>query len=699
MEEKKPERQVDQKLAIFFLVAFSLAVAGYIIFEMSMLKDLDPFNFPTVIYNKLADTPGGENKSYVAGKEEIKNFASEEEFKEFLAKANAKSGGGYGGIGITSGRADFDGSDIAVESAVPMSNSLEKSAAGGFAETGSIDRVSGTNVQVAGIDEPDIVKTDGKKIYFSPESQYYWPMRGVDIDWEGMARPGVAVPKEPTGTTNIINAFPPESLGKDAEIKEHGNLLLSKNTLVIFSGNQIFGYDIGNPKEPKEKWKTRLGDNTQIVGTRLYGEEIYLVTRNRIDVYHPCPVKPMTIGETPLVVQCTEIYHPAPNFAADVVYSAVSIDAGSGKAGKSISFVGSSSDSVLYMSKSGIYVTWRYYGDFTKFYHGFLVEKGTGLIPAYVTEKVGKLSEYDISDPAKYTEIQSIMENYGNSLNNDERMRLENEMNNRMIEYAKAHRRELEKTGIIRIGLGDFRVEAAGNAPGHVLNQFAIDEYKGNLRLAVTVGEGWGIFGSMGPTANDVYVLNGELAVVGSIQDLGLTERIYSARFVEDKGYLVTFRQTDPFYVVDLSDPEKPALKGELKIPGYSAYLHPVAKDKILGIGKEDWKVKVSLFDVSLASKPEEVAKYSLDEYWTDVENNHHAFLMDPKNELFFLPGSKGGYVFSYKNNQLELKRALSGIAARRAVYVNDFLYIIGDDKIIVVSAAGMNTVNELPLR
>jgi uncharacterized secreted protein with C-terminal beta-propeller domain len=177
---------------------------------------------------------------------------------------------------------------------------------------------------------------------------------------------------------------------------------------------------------------------------------------------------------------------------------------------------------------------------------------------------------------------------------------------------------------------------------------------------------------------------------------LGLTEQIYSVRFIEDKGFIVTFRQTDPFYVLDLSNPEKPELKGQLKIPGYSSYLHPITKDKILGIGKEGSNVKISLFDVSDPEKPTEISKYNLDEYWSDILNTHHAFLLDEKHQIFFLPGGRGGYIFSYKGDKLELKRAVSDINAKRAIYINDYLYIIGDNKIVVLNELNWEKINAL---
>jgi uncharacterized secreted protein with C-terminal beta-propeller domain len=278
-------------------------------------------------------------------------------------------------------------------------------------------------------------------------------------------------------------------------------------------------------------------------------------------------------------------------------------------------------------------------------------------------------------------------------------LRIDNEIENRMADYYQDHKRDLETTGIIKIGLDEFEITASGNVPGKPLNQFSLDEYNDDLRIATTVGEGFRFgFGGTRESANDVYVLDGNLNKKGALQDLGLEERIYSARFIEDKGYLVTFRQIDPFFVIDLSDPMKPELKSELKIPGYSSYLHPITKDKILGIGKEGSKVKISLFDVSNPENPLEVDKYTLDEYWSDILDTHHAFLLDSKHQVFFLPGRRGGYIFSYKNNNLELRRAVSEIAARRAIYLDDFLYIIGDNKIVVLNEINWEEVNELEL-
>lgn len=660
------KRQINSTLAIIILAILAGFMGGYIIF---LSKSISFPSFPLIPLISRPSSP-----PVISEFKEIKKFSSEADFKSYLAKAELKY---YGFM-------DMEGIRAMPMVEAPL----------GLGEKAIPERVSETTVQVAGIDEPDIVKTDGKEIYFSPGETYYWGRVWTEM----ISSPQI------TGETKVIKAFPPEDLNLETKIEQRGDLLLTKNILVIFSGTNIYGYDISQPKSPEKKWEIKLEEKNQILSARLYQDKIYLVTKTQIDTYRPCPIKPLSVGGVPLEIKCLDIYHPTVPIPVDVTFTAMILEPASGKIEKNISFVGSSSDSILYMSENAIYVTYSYSGDFIAFYSRFFKEKAQDLVPAWFIEKLEKLTGYEISEQAKLTEFQVIFEQYKNSLSNDERLKMENEIQNRITDYFKENKRELEKTGIVKIGLEKFEIGNVGNVSGRPLNQFSLDEYKEHLRIATTIGESWrwagpiGFFGGQQESANDVYILDKDLKITGSVQDLGLTERIYSVRFLEDKGYLVTFRQTDPFYVLDLSDPYKPELKGELKIPGYSSYLHPITKDKILGIGKEGANVKISLFDVEKPETPSEVAKYNLDEYWSDILNTHHAFLLDSKHEIFFLPGSKGGYVFSYQENKLELKKAVSGISARRAIYINDWLYIIADNKIVVLNEINWEKVKELEL-
>ena len=667
------QKQLDKKFAIVIIVGvFFIALLSTLIFDDFVEYGL-PISFPKIHFPKISfpdivkPEPAPEIK-------DIKKFASEEEFKDYLARGAAESE--YSGLNMDGG----------LKTAMPPVSLMEGIGGGGEAP----ERVSETTVQVQGIDEPDIVKTDGKEIYFSRSSSWRF--------WEGPIIQERSIYPEPQAKTSIIKAFPPADLAIDADIDKVGDLLLSKNILVVFSGDKIYGYDVINPKSPEKKWEIKLENNNFIVAGRLYKDKIYLVTRQNINEARPCPIKPLTLGNTAIEIKCVDIYHPVTPLPVDVTFLALILDPNTGKIEKNISFAGSSNSSVVYMSENAVFITYSFNESIIKFYFNFLKEKAKDLVPSWLIEKMEKLETYDISQAAKMTEFQILWMKYLNSLDQDETLRIENELTNRMSDYYKSHKRELEKTGIVKIGLQEFEIKASGNIPGTPLNQFALDEYQNYLRIATTVGQGFGFFSGMGSgeSSNDVYVLDNNLKIQGKVQDLGVTERIYSARFIEDKGYLVTFRQIDPFYVLDLSNPEKPELKGELKIPGYSSYLHPIGKDKILGIGQENWQVKISLFDVSSVKNPRESDKYILNEGWSDISNTHHAFLLDKKHEIFFLPAGQAGYVFSYKNDKLSLVRAISDISARRAIYLDDYLYIIGDDKITVLNEINWEKVEEL---
>ncbi|MBI2577663.1 MAG: beta-propeller domain-containing protein [Candidatus Wildermuthbacteria bacterium] len=622
----------------------------------------------------------------------VKKFASKEEFAVYIKKAREESS--YYGVSRDMVNA------MGVPAQVPMPLATE----GGGSQKSAADRVSQTNVQVAGIDEPDIVKTDGKEIYFSP-SYYYggiiMPMRGVEPMMEKMMAP----PYYEQSKTKAIHAFPPAELKVDSEIKAAGQLLLHNNTLVVFSGQEIKGYNVENPASPKDKWEMKLENNAWVVQSRLKDGKIYLVASQYVSQSDPCPIRPLSVRGEMVIVPCKDIYYPTAPFGADIAFTAFVVDASSGKVEKNISFVGSSQSSNVYMSNDALYVTHSRNENPIGFAIDFIATEAKDLFPAQLRSRLEKLQGYDISQQAKLAEIQVLLQDHFNSLDKDERLRIENELSNRIGDYYKKNQRKLEKTGIVKIGLETFGIVATGEIPGRPLNQFSLDEYKDYLRIATTVGNnfgwwGWNAWGISGRTGtesvNDVYVLDKDLKVVGLALGLGKGERIYSVRFIEDQGYVVTFRQIDPFYVLDLSNPKNPEVKGELKIPGFSSYLHPMAKDRILGVGQEDWKVKLSLFDVSDPKNPREISKYILDEYWTEVSSNHHAFLKDEKHTVFFLPGGKGGYVFSYKDDKLSLAKAVSQDSVKRALYLNDYLYIIGDAGISVWDETTWTKVKDL---
>lgn len=672
------KKSVNNKIGFLFIISvFLIAVfliwISYKNFEIKL-------SIPSISFKRI---PFVSTPSEV---KEIKKFSSLEDFKNYLKE-----------IEQLQEYVEYHGfrTFTFLERGIGMSEApsqLEKAALP--------ERVSETTVQIPGIDEPDIVKTDGKEIYFSPGRT--WPIWREEIPI--IVGKTILPPYYKEPTIKIIKAFPPTDLAKEGEIEKSGDLLLikEKSILLVFTQKEILGYDVSNPKEPKKKWEIKLDKNNSIVTSRLYKNKVYLVTKNIIDTFHPCPIKPLTVGETILEFQCQEIYHPVLPIPVDVTFLAMVLDPVSGQIENKVAFVGSSGQSVVYMSEKALYITYSYYENIIKFSFEFLKDKCQDLVPKWILEKLAKLESYDISQQAKILELETIFNKYLNSLDSDENLKIQNEIANRINDYYKEKKRDFEKSGIVKIDLEKLEIIANGNVPGYLLNQFSLDEFQENLRVAVTVGERSNWFRFLWfprpESTNDVYVLDRNLKIIGQIKDLGLQERIYSARFIEDKGYLVTFRETDPFYILDLSNPQKPELKGELKIPGYSSYLHPITKDKILGIGKENWQVKISLFDVLNTEKPREIDKYILNENWSDILNTHHAFLLDEKHKIFFLPGNQGGYIFSYKNDKLELTKAISNISTRRAIYIDDYLYIISDKKITVLNEISWQKMNEIEL-
>jgi uncharacterized secreted protein with C-terminal beta-propeller domain len=199
-----------------------------------------------------------------------------------------------------------------------------------------------------------------------------------------------------------------------------------------------------------------------------------------------------------------------------------------------------------------------------------------------------------------------------------------------------------ENTTIHRISIqnGEITYKAKGEVPGSVLNRFSMDEHGEYFRIATTVG--WS-----GSTA--VYILDLDMDIAGSVEGIAPGEHMYSARFMGNRAYLVTFKKVDPFFVINLTDPENPYILGELKIPGYSDYLHPYDENHVIGLGKDThdmgdfaWYqgVKLSLFDVTDVLNPKEVSKYIIGDRGTysPALSDPHAFLFSKNKNLLVIP-------------------------------------------------------------
>jgi uncharacterized secreted protein with C-terminal beta-propeller domain len=306
-----------------------------------------------------------------------------------------------------------------------------------------------------------------------------------------------------------------------------------------------------------------------------------------------------------------------------------------------------------------------------------------------------------------------------------------------------------EETLVYRIALDQDSVTVMneGTVPGHILNQFSMDEHNDYFRIATTTNNWWT---ATAPT-NNLYVMNMSLDIVGSLEGLAEGETIYSTRFIGNRGYIVTFKNTDPLFVIDLTDPTAPTVLGALKVTGYSAYLHPYDENHIIGIGKETeaaefsedfaWYqgVKISLFDISNVSNPIEVAKYEIGDRGTTspILDDHKALLFDESRNLLVIPVlvaeideseyfggvpdsahgdyvSQGAYVFDISPYGITLRGVITHIEdgvdlssgyweysdyfVERALYIEDVLYTVSNELVKLNDLGSLDLIKEIEL-
>ena len=274
-----------------------------------------------------------------------------------------------------------------------------------------------------------------------------------------------------------------------------------------------------------------------------------------------------------------------------------------------------------------------------------------------------------------------------------------------------------ETMNIARFSLDGVKIGYAGSGSiaGSINNQFSMDEWGGSLRVAATVN--W-------PRLyNNLYIIDGNMDLQGQIQGYAEGERIYSARFIGERAYVVTFRQVDPLFVFDLKDPAAPKITGELKVPGFSTYLHPVAPDVILGVGRDVYDIfridskgeqvvvrqetgglKISLFDVSDMGKPKEIDTLILGDYGeSPLLYNHKAAMFKQDDGLLGFCGYmsegqgnrtfQGAFLISYAGGKLTEKGRLAYenpyaeynneaellYTDQRLAYIGDTIYYLQD--------------------
>jgi uncharacterized secreted protein with C-terminal beta-propeller domain len=601
----------------------------------------------------------------------VKQFQSLDEIKKFLK--NNQTGSSSGGImqksmmmapGATMrDSGETFGIDAVFENAI---TSTEQKV------TGS-DDYSQTNVQVAGVDEPDVVKTDGKYIY---------TLAGNKIV--------------------IVDAYPSDTAKTVAQLNFENapsNFFVKDDKLVVFGNSyKVYSYDMMKDFLPrnnqftylqvydiKDRENPKLATQYDFEGNyfdaRLVGSEVYFFSMTYLydnQERYPLPLvlkdqQPVDdITDTKNCARCADIYYIDMPYDSFTFANIAALNLDNLDQEVKVQSYMLPSDQKLYVSPENIYLT--YTKNISEYELQLEVLREIVLQQMNDVERstIDKIQNTDIDVLSKAEKIQKIsleVQRYRNSLSAVERRQLDIDVFEELESRYEDISRELEKTVIHKIAYKDGKLEYknSGEVTGLVLNQFSMDESDGNFRIATTKSQRWNVspmfFGIalendfMGKQVqrtdesdNNLYVLDENMQVIGAVEKLAKGEKIYSVRFMQNRAYMVTFKQVDPLFVIDLKDPKDPKVLGELKIPGFSNYLHPYNDDLLIGIGKDTETnasggvttrgIKLSMFDVSVVSSPKEVDSFVLGDRGSDsiALNDHKAFLFSKEKNLLVIP-------------------------------------------------------------
>lgn len=520
---------------------------------------------------------------------------------------------------------------------------------------GGID-FSQTNIQVAGVDEADIIKTDGKYIYLIDGQKF------------------IIIKAQPAAKAEIVSEIDLKANPQNLYIKDNYaavfgndyNLANKKHVDFIIPPNNFTFIKIYNTTDKTNpKLVREINFEGNYLNSRLIGDYIYFLTSKYPNILTD-DILPRVIDNNKLVCsgnhlgqnRCPDIYYfnipnPSPQIT---LISAINIKK-TNQPIKQQAYLLNGTDN-LYVSNKAIYITNTKYLDENQLMMEVTINYLKPRLDEKLKNKIAKISRADsdiLSDREKLNKIYSIVQYYLGSLSPDEQSDISKEIEKITREKLKNLENELQKTIIHKISIekDNLKNTAQGEVPGRVLNQFSMDENNDYFRIATTRDRHWSRFLKQPTeTDNNLYILDKDLNITGKLEHLAPGERIYSVRFMQNRAYLITFKQIDPLFVIDLSQPTQPTILGELKIPGYSNYLHPYNNHILIGLGQEtttnEWGgvrnqgVKLSLFDVSDVAHPKEIDKYIFSEQNSHslAQDDHKAFLFSKEKNLLAIPVS-----------------------------------------------------------
>ncbi|WP_026403805.1 beta-propeller domain-containing protein [Actinomadura rifamycini] len=547
--------------------------------------------------------------------------------------------------------------------AAPDSSALEMrrsapAVPGAAAEAAPVPEHSLTNAHEPGADEPDLVKTDGRRIV-------------------ALGGGGLHVIDPASRKIAHTLDLPGSAAGGDRKLLMDGDRVLvleSRRTAVAFEGRARLPEDGGAarpvpppPSPPAPRTRLTLVDvagaprvvatltsDTEYVDARRTGGTVHVVVRStpRIDFPRPRPGRPAAPGDAAAAIEANR--RAVLRAPLDAWLPAFRVDRGGGR----VDAFRAPCDRVSRPAAYG----------------------GSGAMLSVLTLDLAG----GLADPRPMGVAVDGSTVYGNGKN----LYITGTRPRPYVERSAA----AERTDVHMLALrpgGPPEFAASGSVPGRLLNQYALSEHNGHLRVATTSRPD-----DARASSSALHVLRRRgprLDGIGRVGGLGKTERIHAVRFTGPTAYVVTFRRTDPLYALDLSDPRRPRATGELKITGYSAYLHPVADGRLLGVGQDADAsgrvegLQVSLFDV--AGPPRRIDAYRVPGATSSAEADPHAFLYWARTGLTVLPVREPG---GGTNAALVLKVTRDGVARTgdvghpgasvlRSLVVGDALWTFSD--------------------
>lgn len=604
----------------------------------------------------------------------VKHFTSTQQLAQFL-EANSDDNANMRQVGSV---AAFDTKSGAESAQAPAPS-----------DTSSSD-YSITNVQVQGVDEPDFVKNDGKYIYIG---------RDANI--------------------TIVDAYPAENAAIQSITTINGtitSLFLNGDKLVVFGTEYytcpecgvlydapalgaaedvrtmptryntprsfVIVYDVTDRSSPQIE--SELYYEGSYRDARMVGSYIYLIANQELIRTGGDLVMPGVVynGDEEKIAAADIAYFPIADYGYQLTtVFALNLD-NTDDMTKASFLTGYTQ--TLFVSDENIYLAAPKYIRYEVREERMLTEVILPSLTGTVREQAEDIMNSDASIYEKQEQIQQLIATHYNTLTESEKAEFATEISSRTNEFEQEWQKDTQRTEIHKIAIdgNDISYVGKGDVPGTLLSQFSMDEHEGYLRVATTLDSGfWG--GPMplalgaekmiapsrtGTTSNNVYVLDEDMNIVGSLEDLAQGERIYAVRFMGERAYVVTFKQIDPLFVIDLSDPRAPAVLGELKIPGYSTYLHMLDENTLIGIGQDSAGdvdeggfmaaipagLKIGLFDISDPTNPREIDTYIIGDRGTysDALYDHKAFLLDVEKGLLVLPVNVQARVPSQQNDE-----------------------------------------------